>query len=381
MAKWFDKLLGRKTEDPPALERAESSTEILQRTRLPRREVSLADVSIHRLGFNWAALKKLGIAVNQLQYTPLDTFDIQEQLRREVRPELYDAIPLVASAIAHHYNKRIPILKPNEAEIKAIKPMLETVAKLLSRLSLKWSDRFNRYIEKGAAEVIEDTATKVCTVVDGLGEIRRPREQFIPEIAGIYDIAATPQYAVEEDLFGTLLGEPQKQVEIPIERRIQRLLIDMRNIRNGYTGEIIPQRDYPLITWLLENSGFPPHGMDTGEASIAGSEIMQGIEQFLKRYLRDVQRAPKPSIGLDLFEPDTWLDGNLMRGLAETFAPEKLRDVRRALPNILEHARRFLPESGPNTRRQLQELAEDILILSKKGYTGEEIARALINMR
>jgi hypothetical protein len=394
MAGWFDRLLGRGKSDLQETQSSESSSEVLAKTQLPTREVTLNDISIHTLGFNWAALRTLGFEINALQEVPLNAFNIQQQLTAVLRPELYNTIPLVSSAIAHHYNPKIPVLTPNEEEIKALKPVLELLAKLLGGVSSKWSAKFDRFIEKKAADVIQETAERVCKVMDGLGKVQKPKAQFTPEIQRLYVAAAKPeQREVENDLSDEIEGvfdlftggffedeQPRRRTEaVPIEDKIKRLIQDMRAARYSGRARTITPQAFPLLTWLLQNSGFPPDTLDEDHAAIAGSEMMQGIEIFLKaKGVGPIPKAPRPSKGLDPFDPFTWIDGDLMRGMAETFAPERLAAVRKALPGILRAAEAFLPADGPRTIKALQILAENILILSKNGKTGKEIAHALL---
>ena len=103
---------------------------------------------------------------------------------------------------------------------------------------------------------------------------------------------------------------------------------------------------------------------------------MKGVEEFLKNQgIRGVSSAPLPR-EVDLFDPFSWT-----RGLAETFAPERLARIEAALPQMLSQAFEALPQNGPQFTNKVYQIAENICVLKAQGKTPEEIARHIFLIR
>lgn len=145
----------------------ESAAEILARTTLPNRYVTLDDISIYAaLPIDFAATRRLALAVNQIKETPIDQFELSQ-----LKPSsaVYEAIPWAASAIAHHYNPEIPVILPNEQDVVAMKPWLRDVSRFLGRFSGRWQYRFGRFVEKKAETAIDEAARNILKRVDIVG--------------------------------------------------------------------------------------------------------------------------------------------------------------------------------------------------------------------
>lgn len=126
---WFHK--PEVLEAPP---KREPTGVILARTDLPNRNVALADISIYNLPVDFAATKRLALAVNEIKETPVEQFEIS-QLKPPA--SVSAAIPWAASSIAHHYNPDIPVILPNDEEVMTIKPWLKDVSIFLGRFSIR----------------------------------------------------------------------------------------------------------------------------------------------------------------------------------------------------------------------------------------------------
>lgn len=361
----------------------ESAAEVLARTTLPNRAVTLDDISIdNTLPIDFAATRRLALAVNQIKETPINQFELS-QLKPP--PAVYPAIPWAASAIAHHYNPDIPVIVPNEEEVVAMRPWLRDVSNFLGRFSSRWQYRFGRFVEKKAENAIDEAARNVLKRVDTVGQIDHPKARFVPELAQLYKQVTKPEYenGASFDLgvaLGSLFGEESapRKVRVPIERKIANLVANLRYAKYGSPHEWINRDSYPLLSRVVEITKFPPDTVDEGEAGIVGSEVMSGVETFLKgQGARGISVAPRPVNTFDLFDANTWNSDSIMRSLAETFKPETVAAVKRSLPSILVEVQNLLPESGPAVTAAVRKLSENILILSKQGVSNAEIAVAL----
>lgn len=365
----LEKIKGYFKRTPVELPVREPAAAVLARTELPQRTVTLEDISIYNLPIDFAATKRLALAINVIKETPVEQFEIS-QLKPPA--SVSAAIPWAASAIAHHYNPDIPVILPNEEDVIAVKPWLRDISNFLGRFSIRWQQRFGRFIEKKAEVLLDSTTENIFKKVDPIGEIGNPRARFVPELTDLYQATAKPHYRQEEDFFGT-----PKKVAVPIEQKIANLISSLRDVKYGFKSWI-NKSTYPLLTRAITISGLPPAGLDENMAGVVGSEIMQGVEEFLKRH--GVKKIPQPPVHVktfDLFDGETWNGDSVMRSLTESFAWEKLIAVRRQLPTILMEVQSILPENGPETLQAVRILAENVLILSKQGVSNAEIAAAL----
>lgn len=286
----------------------------------------------------------------------------------QLSPALYPAIPMIASVIVHEINSDINPILPTEQDIKAMKPYLRQVARVIGRFNHNWTDKFDRYIERKGGKIVEDTGKKIYESVRAIGKIPNPQMQFVAEIARLYDQLATPQYETNEGLFG------EHTEEVPIEKRIKNIFYGLYEIRNGRPQFYMSEADFPLLYRVLPLVKFPSEQLmeDIDTIGITGAEMMQGIEAFLRREgIRGVKNAPRPR-ELDLFNPNTW-----MRTLAEWFASEKLQRVQDSLPEILSLARDILPQNGPQLETAVITVAKNIISLKKQGKSDSEIAEAM----
>lgn len=376
---WFSR--PQSTEVFPPIR--ESAAEILARTTLPNRQVTLGDISIYdALPIDFAATRRLALAVNQIKETPINQFELS-QLKPP--PAVYEAIPWAASAIVHHYNPEIPVILPNEQDVVAMKPWLRDVSNFLGRFSGRWQYRFGRFIERKAEDTLVEATRNVLKRVDTIGEIDRPKARFVPELTQIYKEVTKPEYVDDEsfdlgEALGNLFGEESapRKVRVPIERKVANLVANLRYAKYSSSRGWINRNSYPLLARTLEMTKFPPDTVDKGEAGIVGSEVMSGVETFLKgQRVRGISTAPRPVNTFEIFDANTWNGDSVMRSLAETFKPETVIAVKRSLPTILVEVQNLLPESGPEVVGAVRTLSENILILSKQGVSNAEIAVAL----
>lgn len=337
--------------------RPETTAILLARMPLSERLVGLKDISLYGLPIDWSTATNLAEAVNRLKQTPLERSEVT-QLKPDVQAS--DAVVWLASAIAHHYNPEISPIFPSEEEIEAIKPWLGRISHFVGRFSQRWQGRFERFVEGRAEKVITQTADKITHAVDLIGQVDRPRVRFVPELTGIYRRLSADRF----EFVGS------------IETRVRNLIIDMRVASRGDSKIWLNIETYPLISRALEISKFPPYSLNEEEAAIVGSEIMGGVETFLRNQgVDDIETPPGP-VSFDLFDLDTWYDGAI-RGVVEIFAGDRIEAVRKELPNILEQVQRVLPEDGPAAVDSVRALVENILILRKQGVTNAEIVDAL----
>ncbi len=362
----------------------EPASVVLARTTLPDRQVALDDISIYSVfPMDSGATRRLALAVNEIRATPINSYDLA-QLKPPTA--VYDAIPWAASAIAHHYNPEIPVILPSEEEVTTMKPWLNDISRFLGRFSARWQYRFGRFIEKKAENAIEEAARNILSRVDTIGRIDRPRTKFVPELTQLYQEVTRPEYRYDDsldlgDMFDSMFNfdHKPKQVRIPIEEKVADLVANLRYAKYGDHGRI-NSGNYPLIASATRISGFPPDSLDEDSAGVVGSEIMSGVETFLKRQnVSGISSAPKPAKTFDFFDANTWNDGSVKRSFAETFFLEQVQTVRNSLPSILTEVQNLLPESGPEIVERVKKLSVDILILSQQGVSNAEIATALFS--
>jgi hypothetical protein len=98
----------------------------------------------------------------------------------------------------------------------------------------------------------------------------------------------------------------------------------------------------------------------------AAPEIMQGIEQFLRRYNPDIPSAP------DAGKP------TLTRRLAQRFAPHKLEGLPELIESKLVEIYSVLPEDGQRFRTQVYSLCKNITERANRGESGQDITQKLM---
>lgn len=357
----------------------ESAMVILARTTLPDREVSLGDINVYTtLPIDFGVARRLAFAINEIKETPIDQFEL-EQLKPSAA--VYEAIPWAASAIAHHYNSEIPVILPNEEDVMLMRPWLRDVSQFLGRFSSRWQYRFGRFVERKAEDILGEAVKNILNRVDIIGQIDHPKARFVPELVSLYQEVTKPEYVEEDDFdLGSLfdMNKRPKKVRVPIEDQVGTLITILRIAKTGRQDAWVNRETYPLIAGALEISKFPPDSVDEDTASIAGSEIISGIEKFLRRQnITKLHPAPKPVKTFDFWDGNTWNFNSVERSFAETFAWDQVQAVKRSLPSILVEVMNLLPESGPEVTQAVRKLSEDILILSKQGVSNAEIAAAL----
>ncbi|MDO8576984.1 MAG: hypothetical protein Q7R82_01435 [Candidatus Daviesbacteria bacterium] len=325
------------------------------------REISLDSVNLRALPIDWQALSNLGKAVNVIKNDPLERKDLAAI---KPSPNTYPALPMVASVIAHKRNPEIPVVLPTQPEVKIMKPWLNTVERFIGRFSQNWARKFGGYAERRGQQVVVDIGSRISNIAEQVRTIENPRQQFITELTNLYKHLEEPEYRRVETFFG------ERQEGLKIEDKVNKLLLGLKYVRDGGNHGLYPRDQYPLLTTILPIIKFPPDTLDVGQASVAGAELMEGIEVFLRQQgVREIEPAPKPR-QVDFFDMDSW-----MRGLAEMFAPDRLERVKVGLPNLLTQAYRVLPSSGPKLADQIYDIAENICVLKAQGRSANEIAQ------
>lgn len=313
------------------------------------RTVSLDSLNIKNLPVNFDALKGNAGLVNDLKDDPITAFDISE-----LRPpaEVSFAIPMIASVAAHKENPNIPIEMPTTQEIKAMKPWVGRVARVIGKFSPSWEIKFNRHVEKKGADAVINAGEKLASVADAFKEVDKPQEQFVKEIHRMY-----------EGLLQPLGGYDRHKIEV----RMHYFLGTMRSAVEGktYDSHWFNKDTFPLLTKILPIVRFPTEAMTYSETvPLAASEMMSGVERFLRQEGLHVDRAPAPS-------------RSFMRFMAEVFASGKLDEVRQALPDILSTAKRALPENGPAFSQSVNAMTENIVVLRRQGKDPKTIVDAI----
>jgi hypothetical protein len=346
--------------------RVEEVRDLLSKEESPRaqwanKEVTIDSINLQELPIDWDALTNLGRVINEIKD---DSFEAKDLADIKPHSDVYPVLPMIASVIANKRNPEIPVVLPTHAEVKAMKPWLAKVGKIISRFSQKSASKFERYVEKRGQQVVVDAGFRMSDIAEQIATIENPRHQFLTELTTIYNQLASPEFETEESFFG------DHEEEVSVEEKIHKLLLSLRHVRDGGDHKLYTKNHYPLLTTMLPIVKFPPDSLDEDEASIAGAELMEGIQTFLKQQgVRDVMAVPRAK-EVNLFDPGSW-----GRGLTETFASQKLERVKRGLPNVLTQVHKVLPQSGPQLSEKMYDVAENICILKAQGTSTDEIAQ------
>lgn len=329
------------------------------------KEVKIDSINLRELPVNWQALINLGKAINEIKDD-----DIEREDLTDIKPpaSIYPALPMVASVIANKRNPEIPVVLPTQEEVKAMKPYLATVEKFIGRFSENMARKFGGYIERKGAQIVVDIANQVTKFPDVARTIENPQQQFLKETTLLYQNLRRSE--TEEGFWG-------ETNEVKVEQKISRLLralneFRFNNSRPDYTPRWLNSRDFPLLLKLLPRLNIPSQWTsedNISKASIAGAELMSGLETFLKQQgIKGIGPAPSPR-EFNLLDPDSW-----GRGFAELFAAEKLERVKKGLPNALTQAYQALPQNGPQMADKIYDIAENVCILKVQGHSPDEIA-------
>lgn len=332
-----------------------------QKPKWANEEVGLDSINIYNLPIGWKALAKLGRVINGMKDDPFDSSDLSDI---KPPPNVYSALPMVASVIANRRNSDIPVVLPTQAEVKAMKPWLATIERFIGRFSQNWARKFEGYVEKKGQQVVLDIGSRISNVAEQVEGIKSPRQQFIKELTNLYNYLAKPQY---EEVLG-FSGYHNKEVEI--EEKIWVLLSALRYIRGGGNHLFYTRDKYPLLTTILPIIKFPPDSLPDDQVTLAGAEIMEAINIFLRQQgVTRLMAVPKAR-EVNLLDVASW-----MRGIAETFFSGKLEKVKGDLPNVLTQVHDILPANGPQLSGKIYTIAKNICVLRAQGQTPEEIAR------
>lgn len=326
---------------------------------IPRQENPIDPRSINiknALPINWEGVKNVARSINGAKDTRVERGDIL-QLREKLPAYAAPAIPMVASVIASKRNPNIPVSLPTDQQVKAMRPWLADVSGLIARFSQNWAVRFDRFIEKSATQIVLDTGNKIYEATQAIEQITDPKTQFVREIAYLYrEIIEKPSRYEDEE---------------SIEEKVAAIFNCFRAIKHGEmrSGRYgIKTENIPLLTRLIPVIQFPPESIAPNMAGLVGAEIMAGIHEFLRNKGIVLEDAPQPT-PVNILDPSTWV-----RGLAESFASEKLERVKQALPQILTYAADALPDSGPDFAKKVFELAENVVGLKQQGIDDKVIA-------
>lgn len=316
------------------------------------------DVNVFSLPLNWESIRGLGSAASRV------TGGISAQDFTEIRPpeELYPFLPMVTSVIAHHKYPEVPTKLPTVADIKTIKPWISTVEGFIGRFSPNLAHKFRGYVQSKGQNTVLEIGQKATGVLDTLEQIPNPQLEFMKEIHWAYHFLSQPSH------------------DSSIEDRVGEFVSLLHSAKyGGYAREgqhWLTPKDFPLLLKLLPQLGIPPDELSERDASIAGAELMEGFEVFLRQHgITDIPRAPRPK-EFDFFDPDTW-----MRGLAEAFAGEKLERVKIHLPNLLANALRAMPTDGPALANSAYSLSKSATDAYYQGVSPREIAKTMFDRK
>lgn len=321
------------------------------------KSVSIDSINLRSLPINWNALTNLGKSLNRLADNRVSREDIAN-----LKPptDVYFGIPMVASVIAHQRNKEIPIQLPSKEQIGKMKWYVNELYEYLNYFSERIAEKFRRYVEREGERTVLKAGLKVADVANLIGAIENPRQQMLHEVAMLYRNFQQPQISE-----GILWDD-----EVPIEDKIYNFLNALKHVKHDpQIFNAVAYRNYPILLQLLPKLNLPSDEFDAWSASIAGAELMEGLEMFLRRRgMPDIQPAPQPQ-EFDLFDLTSW-----PRAMAEAFSGEKLQRVKRDLPDILEQALTALPENGPQLANQIYAVAENVCVLHAQGTSDGELA-------
>ncbi len=356
----FDEEIERKNPQNPYPQTPSETRDLVRiRTWLANYDAPKAqpeDVNIFSLPLNWEGIGNLGRAVGEL------TGNVSTQELTDIKPpeELYPFLPMVTSVIAHNRYPEVPVKLPTAGDIAAIKPWVSRVEKVVDRFSPNLARRFRGYVQGKGQELVIDVGKKAIKTLDALENIPNPQMEFMKEMHWAYYYLAQPSY------------------DSNIESKIYDFISILDSAKYGQyfaqNQHWLNPIDFPILIRLLPQLGIPPNNINANEVSIAGSEVMQGIEVFLRQHgITDIPPAPSPR-EFDFFDPDTW-----MRGLAETFASERLDRARDHLPFVLAHAFRAMPTDGPLLADKISGIAKSATDAYYQGVKPKDIAQAMFN--
>ncbi|MBI2597340.1 hypothetical protein HYW41_04240 [Candidatus Daviesbacteria bacterium] len=84
---------------------------------------------------------------------------------------------------------------------------------------------------------------------------------------------------------------------MPIERKVEGLIVALKVAKHRSPNGPINRQSHPLIARALELSKFPPDDLNEGDAAVAGSEILKGIEAYLRQEgVNGLRTAPEPAM-------------------------------------------------------------------------------------
>lgn len=344
--------------------------------------IPLESINLQNLPLGWAALKKLGPAINYIKDSQIENTDLSA-----IKPpqEVYFALPMVASVIANKNDPNIPVVLPNKTEIKKMQPWLEILGRFIGRFSENLSGKFGRFIEQKGGKIVLETGEKIYKVSERIGTIKNPKKQFTIELANLYRYITEPQFLTYKGFWGEEVIE-----EIPMDNRIREIVQYFRNVvdySSGYFDILLGDQsinprekdrtshrvNYPILSILIYDIINPkPEQMPGLEniVAIAAPEFLHGIEKFLRQQnISDIRPAPN-ALEFDFFNLDTWV-----RALAELFGYERLERVKNSLPEVLSLVHEILPKSGSEFSQKLYEIAENICLLKKQGMNSTQIAQ------
>lgn len=326
------------------------------------------DLALRQIPIDWDAVKAFGRALNALRDEPITPFDIQQlKPKQEQMALLVELLPYFASVIAHRFDPRIPAVSPSAEKIEQLKPILKELKNFINRFSPKLAARFSLFVEQKADEIINHTAAKIFAVVDAICTIEVPQEFFVYELAKLYRNLIEEKVVEDEGLFSS-----DDERVLTIEEKVSDLL-----------SESDPFDEYQLFSGLyriLIAVNGPINHSQADTAGVVASELMSGIEQFLRaQKAPHIKSAPKPMVGFEFSDESTWNFLSIKRSLAETFAPEKLAQVKKELPTILTAAKNALPKNGFAVADAIAHIAVMVLVCCKFDTPREKIVKALFS--
>ncbi|MDO8523846.1 MAG: hypothetical protein Q7R74_01305, partial [bacterium] len=244
---------------------------------------------------------------------------------------------------------------------------IETLQRFLSRFSERAARGLGNYAEREGERIIEDLGQKITGFADFVGTIENPKAELLKELRLMY------AHLQEGD---------KTSIEEKVEQFFQELQWAQKH-PEAYndTSQFLNNRDFPVLLKGLSKLNVPLASLDPYLAGVAGAEIMQGVETFLRQQgIAGIKPAPQPS-EFDFFDPLTW-----DRGILETFnslgvslglTEDKFEQVRENLPAMLSSAHEALPTSGKELKDKIYTIAENICALHKNGHSATDIVQSM----
>ena len=297
--------------------------------------------------------------MREVQIDETSTAQLANQARSQVnlafhKAEVYGQfMPAVASAIAHQNEPALEPIYPTAAQIKEQSRGARLVSGFLGFFSSRWAERFDGYLERKARQKLARMAHQSSETINTIGEVERPKEQFVDELALLYQ-NSLQHPSLREGLLQTVQDIANDQTEGgPQKERRPLSLLSKLNQLSGLTRRLATRSAY-LRPGLVSS------------VRTAAPEIMQGIERFLKQ--QSVEVPP-----LQSSEKST-----LARRLVQRFSPHTLDKLPQQIESALTSVYNVLPADGQRFKDGVYELCKAITVRAKQGESSKALTQKIL---